>query len=66
MNNNAFTVKEFCASFRVGKTKLYSLWATGTGPAIFKIGRGTRISTEAAETWRKNQESIAAAARAGA
>jgi hypothetical protein len=57
----AFTVAEFCASYRLSRSGLYQQWAQGTGPKFFKIGAKILISVEAAEAWRREREAATAA-----
>jgi hypothetical protein len=52
----AFTVSEFCAAHRISRTKLYELWAAGTGPRFFYIGVKKIITAEAAADWRRERE----------
>lgn len=52
----AFTVDEFCAAHRIGRAKLYKLWAQGVGPQLIKIGTKNLISAEAAAAWRAARE----------
>lgn len=54
----ALTVAEFCARYRVSRSKLYQLWEGGEGPDVFRIGRAVRISVPAAEEWRQRRESL--------
>jgi hypothetical protein len=55
-NRAAFTVSEFCAAHRISRTKLYELWAAGTGPRFFCIGVKKIITAEAAADWRRERE----------
>jgi hypothetical protein len=52
MGNYAFTVKDFCRSFKVSRTKLYELWEAKAGPTFYYIGNQRRISDEAARLWQ--------------
>lgn len=52
----AFTVAEFCNSFRVSRAKLYQLFNDGTGPRIFRVGKKVLISREAAAEWLAARE----------
>jgi hypothetical protein len=51
-----FTVKEFCRSHKVSRSRLYELWKEGHGPVFAKLGKRRLISAEAAETWRRQIE----------
>lgn len=57
----AFTVAAFCQRHGISRAKFYQLLSTGEGPRIFKIGRRTLISTEAALAWRQSMEERTAA-----
>jgi predicted DNA-binding transcriptional regulator AlpA len=58
--NAAFTIPEFCAAHRIGRTALYKLWAEGLGPRKIQVGNGRSskivISIEAAADWRTAME----------
>ena len=56
----AFTVPEFCAAHRISRASFYVMARDGRGPRIFKAGRGTLISREAADEWRRRMETEAA------
>ncbi len=60
MNAHVMTVDEFCQSHRISRGTFYNLLKAGRGPAIMKIGHGTRISEEAAAAWRRKLEADAA------
>jgi excisionase family DNA binding protein len=57
----AFTVDEFCSTYRVSRTTLHRLMVSGNGPNTFRIGRRRLITREAADTWVKAQEARASA-----
>ena len=44
------TIREFCACYRLGRTRAYELIKSGAVVAI-KVGRSTRITVESAEAW---------------
>ena len=50
------TIAEFCASFNISKALLYKLIKIGQGPRLFKVGRRTLISLEAATDWQRKLE----------
>jgi predicted DNA-binding transcriptional regulator AlpA len=52
----AYTVKEFCARYRVSPATYYRLQAAGNGPRQHRIGTRVLISVEAAERWQKAAE----------
>ncbi len=54
----AFDILEFCEAYRVGRSTAYEEIRTGR-LTIFKVGKLTRISVEAAENWRRQQEEVA-------
>ena len=60
----AFTIAEFCGAHRISRSKLYHLWAAGTGPRVMKVGVKVLISIEAAAEWRREREQAAAEAKA--
>jgi hypothetical protein len=58
----AYSIAEFCEAHRISRSKLYQLWAAGTGPRILKVGVKVLISVEAAADWRREREQAAAEA----
>jgi excisionase family DNA binding protein len=56
MTAHAMTVDEFCQSHRISRGTFYNLLKDGRGPAVMKIGAGTRVSEEAAAAWRRRME----------
>jgi hypothetical protein len=48
----AFTISEFCEAHRISRSKLYQLWAAGTGPVFKTVGTKKIITVEAAAEWR--------------
>lgn len=56
MDIKAFTVQQFCDNYQIGRNLFYKMVATGTGPALMKVGRRTLISHEAANEWRERVE----------
>ena len=59
----AFTVPEFCSAHRISRALFYIMARDGRGPAIFKCGRRTLISIEAANDWRRRMEAKSEAAQ---
>jgi hypothetical protein len=59
-DQDAYTITEFCARNRVGRSALYKMWQDGTGPRRFQIGTGRSskvlISAEAGADWRRDRE----------
>jgi hypothetical protein len=56
MNQEVYTVAQFCAAYAISRAKLYQLLVAGTGPHTYKLGKRTMISREAAEAWRRELE----------
>ena len=54
----AFNILEFCEAYRVGRSTTYEEIREGR-LKIFKVGKLTRISVEAAEDWRRQREEAA-------
>ena len=51
----AFDIPEFCEAYRVGRSTVYEEIRAGR-LKIFKVGKLTRISVEAAANWRRQRE----------
>jgi hypothetical protein len=58
----AFTVREFCAAYKISTAFYYVMKKEGWGPREMRAGSRVMVSREAAEDWRRARE--AAAARA--
>jgi hypothetical protein len=56
----ADSVDEFCARYRIGRSKLYQQWRDGIGPRFFKVGIAKRISRQAGLDWIKAREAATA------
>ena len=54
----AFDILEFCEAYRIGRSTAYGEIREGR-LNIFKVGKLTRISVEAAENWRRQREEAA-------
>ena len=54
----AFDILEFCEAYHIGRSTAYGEIREGR-LNIFKVGKLTRISVEAAENWRRQQEEVA-------
>jgi hypothetical protein len=52
----AYTIRGFCAAHHISIDTYFRMQRTGTGPAIKKIGKATRITVEAAKAWREAGE----------
>ena len=55
ITRKAFDIPEFCEAYRVGRSTVYEEIRAGR-LKIFKVGKLTRISVEAAENWRRQRE----------
>ena len=53
MDQQAFSIPEFCAAHRLSRAFLYQLMKDGRAPAFMKIGRRRLITVEAAAAWRQ-------------
>lgn len=58
MEQQAFTIPELMAIYKIGRTKLYDEIAAGR-LKCYKIGRATRASRTAAEEWQRGLEQMA-------
>lgn len=56
MQQQAFSVAQFCDAHGITKVLLYKLLKEGRGPRIMKVGARTLISAEAAADWRRQME----------
>ena len=56
MDTKVFTVQQFCDNYQIGRNLFYKMVASGTGPALMKVGRRTLISLQAANEWRERVE----------
>jgi len=59
MDQQAYTVDEFCQAHRLCRATLYNLLKRGRGPRTMKAGSRTLISIEAAADWRRQMEAEA-------
>ena len=66
MEQDAFSINEFCQRHRISRATYYNLQKNGTGPLVVKVGARSIITTEAAKAWRERLESEAATAKATA
>lgn len=60
MDQQAYTVDEFCQAHRLCRATLYNILKRGDGPRIMKVGSRTFITIEAAAAWRAKMEAQAA------
>ena len=56
MEMQTYQVEDFCKTFHISRAKLYQLWAEGTGPQTFRVGRKILISVRAAQAWVESAE----------
>lgn len=52
----AYTVQQFCIDHHISRRHFYELVKAGRGPRVFRPGRRTLISAEAAADWRRQLE----------
>ena len=52
----AFTIAQFCEHHQISRALYNTLRAQGKGPREMHVGAVTRISIEAAASWRKRME----------
>jgi len=52
----AYTVREFCAAFRISEDMFFKMRRAGWAPALMKVGTRVLISTAAAEKWKRERE----------
>ena len=60
LSRQAYSIEEFCQSFRICRATLYNLLKSGKGPRTMKVGSRTLISSEAATAWRVSIETTTA------
>lgn len=53
LSATAYTIKEFCAAYRISKPKFYRMVHDGTAPQSIKIGGTRRIPFSAAKAWEE-------------
>jgi hypothetical protein len=56
----AFSVKEFCARFRISEDFFYKMRREGGAPVCMQVGSRVLVSVAAAERWREERERAAA------
>jgi hypothetical protein len=52
----AYTISEFCEAHRISRSQFYVMQKAGDGPMLMRVGRQSRISVEAAASWRRTRE----------
>jgi hypothetical protein len=56
----AYTVREFCAAYRISEDMFWKMRRAGWAPALMKVGTKVLISTVAAEQWKHEREAAGA------
>jgi hypothetical protein len=59
MGRAAYTVEEFCAAYRISRSRLYQYWSAGTGPRFFRNGNRKLVTLESAVEWLRDREAAA-------
>lgn len=62
IEQQAFTIAEFCTAHRISQGLYFKLQRAGKGPRVMPLGASIRISVEAAREWRLAREREAVAA----
>ena len=57
MEQQAFSVNQFCAAHGISRALFYVLAKDGRAPRVMKVGRRALITTESAAEWRQRMES---------
>jgi len=60
MEQQVYTIAEFCAANRISRTRLYLEFKAGTGPKHYFVGTRILIRAEAAAAWRAEREAATA------
>lgn len=60
MDKQAFTIAEFCESFKISRGRLHELDRAGLGPKTYRIASRPYISLSAAQEWQQRMEAGAA------
>ena len=55
---NLLTINEACDVLRISRSKLYSLWERGEGPAYLHIGGQRRIRADVLDAWIDAQAQV--------
>lgn len=53
---DAYNIEQFCKAHGLSRSSFYVMHKAGDGPRVFKVGRRTLISREAATDWRREME----------
>jgi hypothetical protein len=56
MNEDAFSVDEFCSRYKICRSTFYKALREGWGPKIIQIGSRKRITPSAARAWERRME----------
>jgi len=60
VEREAYTVREFCAAYRISEDMFWKMRRAGWAPALMKVGTKVLISTAAAEQWKREREAAGA------
>jgi predicted DNA-binding transcriptional regulator AlpA len=60
MEYDCYTVPEFCAAHRMGRTTFYALAKIGKAPRTIHLAQKVLVSREAAADWRREREAESA------
>jgi hypothetical protein len=51
MNQQSYTIAEFCEAERISRSQLYNLWNSGEGPDFYYAGHHRRITEAQRKDW---------------
>ncbi len=57
MEKQAFTLAEFCRTYKVSRGRLYELEQAELGPKTYRIASRRYVSLSAAQEWQQRMES---------
>ncbi len=57
-----YSIDDFCRAYAISRGMFYKLLKVGQAPRIMCVGTHKRISTEAAEEWRRQREAVSSEA----
>jgi predicted DNA-binding transcriptional regulator AlpA len=60
MEQQAFSIPEFCSQHGISRSYYFLLRQAGQAPRELRVGRRVLISREAAADWRREREQAAA------
>jgi hypothetical protein len=59
MEQQAYSIPEFCAAHRISRALFYLLQKDHTGPTLMRVRGRTLVTAEAAAEWRRRMEQAA-------